>query len=136
MLVQHIVVDGSIDARLAETLVSKQSVLDAALDNVVVTEPVSIEEIAEGVTQKVQPKALPKTVVAELQSCAMALASVCDGALRDDAAGYNGADTALGHSLASRATWSPAQQHLAKAMLKKYRRQLVGLGRSPEVVWG
>ena len=136
VLVQHIVVDGSIDARLAETLVSKQAVLDKALDNVVVTEPVSIDEIAEGVTVKTQPKALPKKTVAELQSCAAALASVCDGALRDDAAGYNGADSALGHSLASRATWSPAQQHLAKAMLKKYRRQLVGLGCSPEVVWG
>ena len=136
VLVQHIVVDGSLDARLAETLVSKQAVLDKALDDVVVTNPVSIEEIAEGVTQKVQPKALPKKVVAELQSCAVALASVCDGALRDDAAGYNGADTALGHSLASRATWSPAQQHLAKAMLKKYRQQLINLGCEPNKIWG
>ena len=136
VLVQHIVVDGSIDARLAETLVSKQAVLDKALDDVVVTNPVSIEEIAEGVTQKTQPKALPKKVVAELQSCCKALASVCDGALHHDAAGYNGADTALGHSLASRATWSPAQQHLAKAMLKKYRQQLINLGCEPNKIWG
>lgn len=135
VLVQHIVVDGSIDARLAETLVSKQAVLDKALDDVVVTNPVSIEEIAEGVTQKVQPKTLPKKVVAELQSCCKALARVCDGATRDDAAGFNAIDTSIGHSLASRPTWSPAQQHLAKAMLKKYRGQLVNLGCEPAKIW-
>ena len=136
VLVQHIVVDGSIDARLAETLVSKQAVLDKALDDVVVTDPVSIEEIAEGVTQKVQPKALPKKVVAELQSCCEALARVCDGANRDDAAGFNAIDTSIGHSLASRPTWSPAQQHLAKAMLNKYRQQLFNLGCEPDKIWG
>lgn len=33
VLVQHLVVDGSLDARLAQTLVDKQAVLDAALDD-------------------------------------------------------------------------------------------------------
>ena len=44
VLVQHLVVDGSIDARLAEVLVEKQKVLDKALDNVVQNN-INIEEI-------------------------------------------------------------------------------------------
>jgi SWI/SNF-related matrix-associated actin-dependent regulator 1 of chromatin subfamily A len=42
VLVQHVVLDGSIDARMARTLVSKQEVIDRALDN-----PVEAEGVAE-----------------------------------------------------------------------------------------
>ena len=35
VLVQHLVVDGSIDARLAKVLVKKQKVLDKTLDNLI-----------------------------------------------------------------------------------------------------
>ena len=45
VLVQHLVIDGSIDARMTEVLVEKQRVLDAALDDDV-SQAITIEEIA------------------------------------------------------------------------------------------
>jgi SWI/SNF-related matrix-associated actin-dependent regulator 1 of chromatin subfamily A len=52
VLVQHLVVDGSIDARMAEALVGKQKVLDKALDNVqVLDQSISINDLAVGVKE-------------------------------------------------------------------------------------
>ncbi len=39
VLVQHLVLDGSLDARIAHTLVAKQAVLDTALDGIAASEP-------------------------------------------------------------------------------------------------
>lgn len=47
VLVQHIVVDGSIDARLAKTLVQKQAIIDQALDNEVALQPIDLTERAD-----------------------------------------------------------------------------------------
>jgi len=148
VLVQHLVVDGSIDARLAQVLVGKQRVLDKALDNVIVNE-VSIEDIALDVeavekaltvktkSSKKQPKALPAKTVEALQACVQRLCEACDGALAVDGSGYNKMDSGFGHSLANNLNWSPAQQHAARVMLKKYRNQLtnLGMGRQCEIIF-
>jgi SNF2 family DNA or RNA helicase len=133
VLVQHLVVDGSIDARLAEVLVSKQKVLDKALDNVVENN-VSIEEIAIDVESvekvfKKSPKPLPANVVVALQDFVSVVAGVCDGAFEEDGVGFNGTDSNFGKSLAGQDQWTPAQQHAAKTMIKKYKRQIVNAGR-------
>ena len=146
MLVQHLVVDGSIDARLAQVLVGKQRVLDKALDNVIVNE-VSIEDIAltvqdveKAITVKTkkQPKPLSAKTVKSLQECVQRLCEACDGALELDGSGYNKIDSGFGHSLANQAEWTPAQQHAAKIMIKKYKNQLTGLGMSKQfnIVFG
>ena len=136
VLVQHLVVDGSIDARLAEVLVSKQKVLDKALDNVV-TNSISIEEIAIDVEtvekafsakNKKSPKPLPATVVASLQDFVSCVASACDGAFEEDGSGFNKIDSGFGHSLARQNNWTPAQQRAAKTMVKKYKRQIFAAG--------
>jgi len=138
VLVQHLVVDGSIDARLAEVLVSKQKVLDKALDNVVENN-VSIEEIAIDVEtvekvfsakNKKSPKPLPANVVVALQDFVSCVASACDGAFAEDGMGFNGTDSNFGKSLAGQDQWTPAQQHAAKTMIKKYKRQIVNAGRA------
>ena len=50
VLVQHLVVDGSIDARMAEALVKKQKVLDKTLDNVkMLDQSISMNDLALGV---------------------------------------------------------------------------------------
>jgi SWI/SNF-related matrix-associated actin-dependent regulator 1 of chromatin subfamily A len=47
VLVQHLVVDKSLDARIAEALVDKQKVLDKALDNVqVIDQTITIKDLA------------------------------------------------------------------------------------------
>jgi len=45
VLIQHLVVDGSLDARMAEVLVQKQKVLDRALDDVQVLPAISINDL-------------------------------------------------------------------------------------------
>ena len=143
VLVQHLVVDGSIDARLASVLVGKQRVLDKALDDVVVQDEISIEDIALDVEavekvfaantkKKSQPKPFSPEVVEALRECAIRLSDACDGAFEVDGSGYNKVDTGFGHSLAHQEDWSPAQQHAAKVMLKKYAKQLQSLGRGAQ----
>ena len=145
VLVQHLVVDGSIDARLAQVLVGKQRVLDKALDNVVVNN-ISIEDIALDVEtvektfkakNKKSPKPLPKAVVSSLQDFVASVASSCDGAFEEDGSGFNKMDSGLGNSLARQNEWTPAQQHAAKTMVKKYKRQIVasGLGQKYDKVY-
>jgi SWI/SNF-related matrix-associated actin-dependent regulator 1 of chromatin subfamily A len=47
VLVQHLVVDKSLDARIAEALVKKQKILDRALDNVkVIDQSITIQDLA------------------------------------------------------------------------------------------
>lgn len=58
------------------------------------------------------------------------LAGVCDGAVADDGAGFNGVDAAFGHSLAAQTGhWSPKQRAAAHRLTQKYRAQvLAGTG--------
>lgn len=57
-----------------------------------------------------------------------ALAGVCDGAVERDKAGFNGPDSRYGKQLAMLAELSPRQARNAHTMLKKYTKQLAGLG--------
>jgi hypothetical protein len=134
VLIQHLVVDGSLDARMAEVLVQKQKVLDRALDDGQVLPAISIDDLAVGVTEvekifhnkKLKP--LSADTVAALQSCARYLAARCDGAVEADGQGYNGLDSRFGTSIAAQLIWTPAIQHAAKKMLRKYAGQLTSGG--------
>ena len=138
VLVQHLVVDGSMDARMAEVLVQKQKVLDRALDDVQVLPAISINDLAVGVKEvekifhnkKLKP--LSADTVDALQVCARYLAERCDGAIEDDGQGYNGLDSRFGKSIAEQLIWTPAVQHAAKKMLRKYSEQLHRGGLSVE----
>ena len=139
VLVQHLVVDGSIDARMAEALVEKQKVLDRALDNVqMLDQSISINDLAVGVkeVEKIfRNKKLAcfnDEIVDAMKACAVFLAARCDGAKDLDGQGYNGLDSRFGKSIAEQLTWTPAVQHAAKKMLRKYREQLLRGGMSVE----
>ena len=130
VLVQHLVVDGSLDARMAEVLVQKQKVLDRAIDDVQILPAISINDLAVGVKEvekifhnkKLKP--LSDDIIEALQACALYLAERCDGAVEEDGQGYNGLDSSFGKSIAAQLIWSPAVQHAAKKILKKYAGQL------------
>jgi len=126
VLVQHLVIDGSIDARMTEVLVEKQRVLDAALDDDV-SQAITIEEIATSLgveaVEKVEP--LPEPVVEALRVAISGLvAADSDHARFENGVGFNGSDSEFGHSLAESASWSPKQQRAAFKMLRKYKRQI------------
>ena len=138
VLVQHLVVDGSLDARMAEVLVQKQRVLDRAIDDVQILPAISINDLAVGVKEvekifhnkKLKP--LSDDTVEALQACARYLAARCDGASEKDGQGYNGLDTRFGKSIAAQLIWTPAVQHAAKKVLRKYAGQLTDGGLSVE----
>jgi SWI/SNF-related matrix-associated actin-dependent regulator 1 of chromatin subfamily A len=126
VLVQHLVLDGSIDARMADTLVHKQNAADKALDTdtqVTVTPSV----MPPGAKRFTQPKHYPtfnEQQTALIVEGIRMLASWCDGAVSEDEAGFNKYDTFVGRSLAKLSHLTPGQTWLANKLCRKYRRQL------------
>jgi len=66
----------------------------------------------------------------DIQEAVRALASVCDGAVSEDAQGYNGTDAKYGARMAKmpQSEWTKADAHVAGKMLKKYSGQLDRMG--------
>jgi len=129
VLIQHVVLDGSLDARLAKTLIRKQAIIDAALDNP--TDPVQKEQTLitpQEPTYQVPSDYQPtKAEQAWITSALHALAQVCDGAKRVDAIGFNRYDAHIGHRLVARSRNRPltrGELWLAKKILIKYHRQI------------
>lgn len=111
VLVQHLVLDGSLDSRMAKVLVAKQEIADRALDREnVLALPVlpSEDEIAR---QEAQRKATEIEITPEVREAATAavqfLAARCDGARTEDAAGFSKIDAGIGRSLAERSRARP-----------------------------
>lgn len=162
VLVQYLVVDGTLDSKIAKLLVRKLGVISAALDGAMpelpaVHAPVVLDEIAftsctclaapgampwEHATwcdmhglpyqtgnvavEKVietKPKLTPEEIE-RIHTAVRQLASVCDGAVALDGAGFNALDASFGRSLAQCATLTEKQALAARRMLKKYVRQI------------
>ena len=137
VLIQHIVLDGSYDQRMAEIVVEKQANLDAALDHkerlpeveglVVPPAADKVSGATRDVTQTQVAEEAAKIapeVVAAVHGALRALAGVCDGAYSIDGAGFNKIDTNVGKSLAARNQLTPKQAVLGRTIVKKYHRQL------------
>ena len=129
VLVQHIVLEGSLDQRLARAIVEKQRVADKALDKqlaaIEIKEPVTAlndvpedekvaREGAEFSAEQIQ------TFIAKLRR----LSAVCDGAVQEDFQGFNAFDSPFGKSLAAQTSLSQKQAKAAALLCRKYRRQL------------
>lgn len=134
VLIQHLVIDGSLDSKMAKTLVKKQAVLDSALD---IEHPDMIEAAAAEVeTEKASTKSVRKeqvaaeslNVTAEMMAATLEglqqLSAMCDGAREEDGMGFNKIDTRIGKSLAGQGRLSPKQAVLGARLVNKYRRQL------------
>lgn len=132
VLVQHIVLDGSIDAHMAKMLVTKQEILDLALDQETQPDepepdgqPVTLAPPAatEGVARSHFHTAGAMLTREEIEAAHRAvrlLAQVCDFARAEDGAGFNATDARMGHELASRASLSPAAAALAARIAVRY----------------
>jgi len=121
VMVYHIVLDGSLDANLAKTIVAKQEIIDKALD---------IETPEQEPLEIITPPKHPQEDLSEEQISAIhqGLKSIAmfdtDRAEKLNMVGFNRIDTDFGNDLAERPTLTQKQANAAKRMLKKYHRQL------------
>lgn len=140
--VYHVVLDGSVDARLAQIIMDKQEVLDAMLDAPSAAEAAAAaaaERRASSRTQAIgderkassraqaigdERKALTVQSREAVHQGVRLLAGVCDGAYLLDGQGFNRYDARFGHSLAHAAELTDSQALEGLKLVKKYRRQL------------
>ena len=133
VMVKHLVLAGSLDVEIARQSVAKQTVIDAALDNVraeMAAEPiVPLIKGPQGISAtrdqiaKDAAKLTPEQIAAIHHALNM-LAGRCDGAASWDGAGFSKVDVAIGHSLAERLFITPKQAALGRRLVRKYQRQL------------
>lgn len=131
VLVQHLVLEGSLDARMAKVIVSKQRVIDAALDNEVEHEDWKMPTIPSDTAERPRREQIEEEALhitdeqrEAIHSGLRHLSAMCDGAQALDGAGFNKIDTDIGKSLAGCPGLSMKQAALGKRLVKKYRRQL------------
>lgn len=122
VLVQHIVLDGSLDARMARQLVAKQAVLDAAIDDAPLTVAADLAEETTPKPGNVSPSFGEEEREAALRALRYLAADDTDRARVLNGVGFSGIDTDIGHSLAECRSLTNRQVALAKKILRKYRR--------------
>lgn len=126
VLIQYLVFDGSVDAKMANTLARKMEIIERALDRQVPIPVLRSPELAPTPVRKQYPVAsdMHRKVAA---LAVQRLAAVCDGARDLDGSGFNRFDTRFGHQLAERATQRPltdGEVFAARKLARKYRGQL------------
>ncbi len=143
VFVRHLVLESSLDERMAQIIVDKQEVIDKALD--ATTEARAPEFRVADIIQPPPANHVPGTIPTqtvtreqlekmyrgfsdEQEQAVLAglriLASKCDGALEEDGCGFNKRDTAFGKSLAQQTTLSEKQFKCGLKMIRLYHRQL------------
>lgn len=123
VLVQHLVLDGSMDCRLAKTLVAKQEVIDKALDRAAAAIQV---EVPSRRRQRSPAELVPATEaqIPAVHAALQFLSARCDHARAIDGQGFNKMDAQFGHDLAGRPRLTVKQATFGLRMVTKYRRQL------------
>lgn len=147
VLVQHLVFDGSLDAKMAQTLIDKQAVMDALLDKqtgytvdttAIQSAPVAVQPVyLDNELAEKRQNAYQRVSVAELDSLVISagdmakihaglriIASYCDGATALDNMGFNRIDSHIGKLLASKSSLTAREAALGKRLVTRYKRQL------------
>ncbi len=120
--VQHLVLDGSLDAKMANVIVAKQAVADSALDNATEMKVPALP--MEAPRPAKYPVASPE-LKAAAKAGILVLRALCDGVRSRDESGFSGATARAGHSLAKVAgDFTDGQVFLATKLCRIHRRQL------------
>ncbi len=129
--VYHLVLKESIDVNMAQTLISKQKVIEAALDKTMEREPVILtrDNAATKNTSRAkiaeQAKDISNWQILYVhQALKFLAADDGDYAKGVNGIGYNKIDTRIGHALAEQMQLTPKQGVLGMKIVKKYARQL------------
>jgi hypothetical protein len=127
VLVQHLVLDGSLDARMTQLIIEKQDIADMALDTETMVD-VSGRPIAEMPEARrarmLAEESLSEADVARIHAAVRYLAERCDGASVEDGMGFNKLDTNFGYAMAGQEKLSVKQAAACRKMLTKYAKQL------------
>lgn len=125
VLIQHLVFDGSLDARMAKALVAKQAIADKALDNAIpeLRVPVLPSRKGDIEVEEIKSDISNDQRVAALEAIRL-VAGYCDGARAKDGSGFNRFDSRIGHSLATQSALTDGQTRLAIRLCRKYHRQI------------
>jgi hypothetical protein len=128
------VLDGSLDARMAKTLIEKQAVIDAALDTEVkvTVEVQQLPKVLPPVVKREQKpvdtkiaRDFPADRIAAIHQALQILAGLdFDHATELNGVGFNKLDNQIGHSLAKSISLSPRQAALGYRIVCKYWKQL------------
>jgi SWI/SNF-related matrix-associated actin-dependent regulator 1 of chromatin subfamily A len=130
VLVQHLVIDGSVDAQLAHSIVAKQRVIDEAMNKITGEkreEPEAESQIPVQVTTDKEFKTLrfDEHDVRRMHEALKQLAWMDpDRAREQNEMGFNKFDSVIGHSLAQQPFLTQRQAVLAWKILRKYHRQI------------
>jgi SWI/SNF-related matrix-associated actin-dependent regulator 1 of chromatin subfamily A len=132
VLVQHIVLEGSMDVEMAHKLIAKQEVIDNALDkdhgseDELVITPGDESGTSNYGRDRSGQIADDMTVHQReaVQRALRTIAGMCDGAREEDGVGFNKIDTRVGKELAQLQDLSPRQAALGKIIALKYHRQI------------
>lgn len=128
VLVQHLVFEKTLDARMIKTCVDKQQVIEQALDAALPPEAfepvVPTGHVTVQVKELAAAPALPAEQVQAIHLGLQMIAGVCNGARTFDGAGFNKMDTRIGKSLAEQRNLSPRQAMLGLKLCVRYRKQL------------
>lgn len=131
VLVQHLVLEGSLDATMARRIIAKQDVIDRALDTVTAPaagDPTPRPRHPEMTDLAAQADRLTSDQREAAAEAIRLLRDYCNGAATMDGAGFSKIDVRIGHSLAAQSQsyigLTPKQAALARKVALKYRRQL------------
>ena len=130
VLVQHLVLDGSMDARMAQIIVEKMDVIAAAVDAkgadtaLVAPKPLQAPEKPVQAPPSNGADQLTGQQVQAVHDALRIIAGLCDGAQALDGYGFNKLDTDFGHDLAMRVSLSQKQAAYGRKLVIKYQRQI------------
>jgi SWI/SNF-related matrix-associated actin-dependent regulator 1 of chromatin subfamily A len=134
VLVQQLVVEGSIDIMFAEALVEKQRVIDQAMDAqhsetaaetaIAAAAQKAQDAAAEAIAKAARSKAtttMPEAQRAAIHAGLRLLAGHCDGTVTRDGAGFNRIHSGFGKALAEAVSLTDRQALAGKFILGAYR---------------
>jgi len=133
VLIQHLVLENSFDAKMAQSLVDKQNIIDGILDDEIdmsvsdkqpTTLKLTINESVIGKPLKKENVVYTNETKQQLLKGLKIIASVCDGALAEDNMGFNKFDSHIGKALSELSDLSEKQSAVAYRLVVKYQRQL------------
>lgn len=137
VLIQHIILDESLDANMINKIIGKQAVIDAALDSKVVKEVAEVKMPTVGITPKPEVNTatiktrkgtvevtLTPAQIEAIHACLRRLRGVCNGAREWDGAGFSKTDVQFGWQLADSPRLSLKQAAYGQQLVRKYKRQL------------
>ena len=132
VLVQHLVLEGSLDAYMANKIIEKQKMIDSALNDNIDIDLSLMEgtpddsEVGKLSKRKIDTCSIRLTDgdIGHIHNALQIIAGVCNWAKSLDGMGFSKFDAGIGHSLAGRNLLTPRMAYVGLGIAMRYRKQL------------